>query len=33
VTPRRRSEDPRFKKLQSQIDAQEKAIDETRNSI
>ena len=33
VTPRRHAEDPRLKKLQSQIDAQGKAIEETRNNI
>jgi hypothetical protein len=33
VTPRRHGEDPRLKKLQSQIDAQGKAIEETRNDI
>jgi hypothetical protein len=31
--PRRRSEDPRMKKLQSQIDAQGKEIEETRNDL
>ena len=30
---RARAEDPRFKKLQSQLDAQGKAIDETRNDL
>lgn len=30
---KKRAEDPRFKKLQSQIDAQGKAIDETRNQL
>lgn len=33
VLPRRRSEDLRLKKLQSQLDAQGKAIDETRNDL
>jgi hypothetical protein len=33
VTPRRHGEDPRLKKLQSQIDAQGKAIEETRTNI
>jgi hypothetical protein len=33
ATPRRRSEDPRRKKLQSQIDAQGKAIEQTRNDL
>src|SRR5271166_2090176 len=33
ATPRRRSEDPRLKKLQSQIDAQGKAIEQTRNDL
>lgn len=33
VTARRHGEDPRFKKLQSQIDAQGKAIEETRTTI
>ena len=33
AAPRARKEDPRFKKLQSQIDAQGKAIDETRGDI
>jgi hypothetical protein len=33
ATPRRRSEDPRLKKLQSQVDEQGKAIEETRNNL
>jgi len=33
AAPRVRKEDPRFKKLQSQIDAQNKAIDETRGDL
>jgi hypothetical protein len=33
TTPRRRSEDPRLKKLQSQVDEQGKAIEETRNNL
>jgi small-conductance mechanosensitive channel len=32
-TPRRRAEDPRLKKLQSQIDTQGKEIEETRNDL
>jgi hypothetical protein len=33
TAPRARKEDPRFKKLQSQIDAQGKALEETRGDI
>jgi hypothetical protein len=33
ATPRRRSEDPRLKKLQSQVDAQGKAIEQTRTDL
>src|SRR5271157_596889 len=33
ATPRRQNEDPRFKKLQTQVDAQGKAIEETRNDL
>jgi hypothetical protein len=33
VAPRRHSDDPRLKKLQSQVDAQGRAIDETRNDL